>query len=308
MLGYRVSASLFVFLFFFYLCKKRPPLKFIENYILVFGILYILLWLFAFSQLPTRIFGVGDETIEGTSRGMERINFTGRLSLILAYFLCLTRYFLTKKYIYVAAVIIFFVFIVLQLTRQLILWTALVSIYYIFKKSKKLIITCMAFVCIGYTFIGNIKLSEDSILGSMVALTIKQNKENQYINEEDIRITEYKYFMGDFSKNIITDIIGNGMPHFDSSYGKSYWIRDQEKGLYLSDVGYAKMYAVNGLIGLCLYLFLFIYSLRKRIPKQLAYCKLFILFMIPANIAASWYSTVDGQIAVSICIYLMYLT
>ena len=163
----------------------------------------------------------------------------------------------------------------------------------------------MAFVCIGYTFIGNIKLSEDSILGSMVALTIKQNKENQYINEEDIRITEYKYFMGDFSKNIITDIIGNGMPHFDSSYGKSYWIRDHEKGLYLSDVGYAKMYAVNGLIGLCLYLFLFIYSLRKRIPKQLAYCKLVILFMMPANIAASWYSTVDGQIAVSICIYLI---
>lgn len=306
MLSYRISAYLFVFLFFFYLCKVKPSLKFLENYILILGLLYVVLWLFAFSQLPNRVFyGGGEEDlIEDVSRGIERINFTGRLSMILAYFLCLVRFSLTKKRIWLYATFFFFVFLVLQLTRQLILWTALATVIYIYSFSKKYFFIGLIIVLSGGIFLKNVRLSEDTVIGAMIALTEAQAKNNNYKSDEDIRITAYKFYMGDFSKNAVTDVIGNGMPHADSSYGKSH-ILAQNKGLYLSDVGYAKIYVINGIIGLLLYLMLFVFSLRKKIPQNLAYAQLFIIFLIPANIAAGWYSTPDCQIALSTCIYLI---
>lgn len=304
MLGYRVTAPLLIILLFFYLYKKKPSLKFIELYIFFFGVLYIILWSIGFSQLPDKIFGISESEHIDMSRGMERINFTGRISLILAYFLCIVKYSVTKKTYFIGGAIIFFIFIVLQLTRQLIFWTALVTIYYVYKRSK---LTFYIGAILLISFLGatkNVQFSNDSALVSMYNLTQEQAEVRKSTRDEDIRLVAYKYFMGDFSNNTIANIIGNGMPHSDSLYGKLY-TNNQYKGLNLSDVGYAKIYVINGLLGIFLYISLFLVSLKSKIPNDLSYAKLFILFLIPANIMADWYSKPDGQIALSICVYLI---
>ena len=82
-------------------------------------------------------------------------------------------------------------------------------------------------------------------------------------------------------------------------------MRLNNRGLFLSDVGYARMFADVGLIGLILYILLFYRGMRAKLPQELEYVPLFFAFLIPANIAASWYATPDCQIAMSIGAYLI---
>ena len=96
-LSWRVMAGYFTILFFFYLCKTRPSVGFVENIIWIFGILYCVLWTYAFFRAPEQVFGFDTEREMDEGRGIFRINFVGRLSLIFAYFLALNKYFITKK-------------------------------------------------------------------------------------------------------------------------------------------------------------------------------------------------------------------
>lgn len=308
MLGFRSTSTMFVLLFFFYLYKIKPSVSFLENIIWIFGFVYIILWTYGFTQMPNPVFGLadGDTGLMNTdeSRGMMRLNFVGRLSMVLAYFLSLNKLYSTGRKIYLLFACIFFLFIVFQLTRQLILWTLAVTLIYVYLKNPKKIIGAGLLAIFFFAFfINNIKFSDDNVMGRMIDVTQDQVKDNN--KEENIRITEYKYFFGKWSKNTITDIIGNGMPHNDSQYGNKYSNLQFRKKLFLSDVGYAKMFVIQGIIGLFLYLFLFFKSVRYQMPADLDYVRMFMLFLIPANIAASWYSGADCQIAMVICIYII---
>lgn len=309
MLGFRSSSTMFVILFFFYLYKIRPDVSFLENIIWIMGITYIVLWLYAFSQIPFPVFSAGDEETgllnEDMSRGMIRINLRGIIFLVMAFFLSLNKFYTTRRKMFLIVAGIFFLFIIFQLTRQLILWTALVGMVYVYLKNpKKIFGVCLAVFFLFSLFI-NVEISDDSLIGSMMNLTKEQMQSNTSKGDENIRITEYKYFFCEWSKNIITTIIGNGMPHSSSQYGQMYNELTEQKRLFLSDVGYAEMFVVLGLWGLFLYLFLFFKSIRFQMPADLDYARMFMLFLIPANIAADWYAKPDGQIALCICVYLI---
>lgn len=305
--GYRVAAPEFALLFYFYLYKKKPSLRSVEKYIIIFGILYCLLWLYAFSQIPMRVFGieeVGDINQE-LKRGMIRVNFIGRGFLILSYFLVLNKAYVLKKKIYFVASIIFFIFIIAQLTRQLIFLTGLVTVIYVFKKVKKSLF--VAITAILFLFISgqNIKMDSDTILGALIALTEEELDNDQ--GEENIRITEYRYFFTEWSPNIMADIVGNGVPHWKTSYGNYEGKLATQKGLFLADIGYGRMKVVTGYIGLVLWLILFVRCCFVRMPEHLMYAWMFMIFFLPANAMASWYATSDFQLAMCISVYLMTL-
>ena len=303
--GYLVTASYLVFVFFFYLYQTRPPVEKLEALILVFGFAYVILWLYATTQLPARVFGFKDEDIVDTSRGMERINFVGRLSMIFAYFLAVNKSYDTRKKFFILIAAVLFVFIVLQLTRQLILWTGLVTIYYVWLKSKGTLITiACVLIAIGLAGVSLIKFSDDSVVGSLINISERQ-AESQASGEDDIRIVEYRYMFTEHNKNVATHLLGSGMAHGRSAYGKYVERLNETRRIYFSDVGYGDMYAQTGLIGLLLYLFLYYKCLRVPLPQHLHYVKMFVLFLVFANIAANWYAKVDGQIAMSICVYVM---
>lgn len=308
-LGFRSTSTMFTILFFFYLYKIRPSVDFLEKIIWTIGFVYIILWLYAFSQAPMLVFGnrIDEETgmmNEDLSRGMLRLSFTGIIFLILSFFLSLNKFYCTHKKTFLVAACIFFLFIVFQLTRQLILWSVFTGLIYIYLKNPKRILG-IGIVCFFiFTLFVNVKISDKTIIGRMLNITQEQIDSNKG-NEEDIRITEYKYFFGEWSKNIITDIIGNGKPHSASHYGRYYESLQTQQKLFLSDVGYAEMFVIQGLLGLCFYLFLFFKSVRLQMPADLDYARMFMFFMIPANITADWFAKPDCQIALSICVYLI---
>ncbi|WP_217896493.1 hypothetical protein, partial [Klebsiella pneumoniae] len=72
-----------------------------------------------------------------------------------------------------------------------------------------------------------IDFQKSSTIGNMVNLTLDQLT-SQKSGDDNVRLLEYNYFLTNYSKNMITDIFGNGIPHFQSSYGlKEISIREQ---------------------------------------------------------------------------------
>lgn len=306
--SYSITSQYLFIIMFFYLCKEKCTKVTIEKVIVFFGWAYIILWLYSFSRFPEVTFGwYGEEGMsEDMSRGMVRINFTGRLSLILGYFYYLNKSFLNRSPKYKIFAITFFVFLILQLTRQLILWSGIVTVIFIFLRSKK--IASFLGIIFAALYIGsaNIEFSNDSIIGSMLNITNEEMNGELYSGENP-RITEYKYFFTKWSKNAITDVFGNGVPDSSTGYGRyeqRLWYTDH---IYLSDTGYPTMYVYVGLIGLILYIVLFIRAVLQKMPKEISYVKMFMLFMIPANFAADWFEKPDGQLCLILCIYLIYI-
>ena len=299
MLGYRVTtSSIAPILFFFLLYKTKASINFCEKYILCFALLYCVLWLYALSKIPEFIFGVSDEDASPDEmRGFVRINFYGCIELACAYFLSLNKLIISRKPIYLVYTVLFIVFLVLQLTRQLIFGAILITIIYLFVYGKKIFIIGALIVSITL-LMGKIKIEDNSIIGSLITLSEEQIDDN----DENIRISEYRYYFTDFSPNLITDIIGNGLPHDDSPYGRYNKRLQNTYHYFISDVGYARMYAMTGLIGLFSYLFLFYYSIKAKIPKEMMYAKMFVAFVAFISIGTCAYASC---FVFPLCLYLI---
>ena len=154
-LGIVATTTLSVITLFFFLWKHDFSQKELEKYVMLLGIIYVILWLYSLKNLPMMTFGVtnaDDTTLFNEERGMLRINFVGRLSLVLAYFLALNKSFNTKKISYIALTGFLFVMIVFQLTRQIIFSVAIVTAIYTFLKNKKLAAYIVAVFVAMYLF------------------------------------------------------------------------------------------------------------------------------------------------------------
>ncbi len=300
------SRNVLQILLFFYLWKVKPSQDALEKYILVFGFLYIILWSYAMMKVPEIVFGhMGEDGIFDESRGMIRINFVGRGNLIIAFFLCLNKFKNTnlKKWLLLAA--LFFVFNVFQVTRQLILWPVIVGIGYLLWNRKKWCFGVITFVITLYLFLPTLKFSDDSIWGSMINLSERQAK-SQQSGDDDIRIKAYRYFFSEWHDNPLTFLLGTGQPHGASKFG--LWYQNKVmvgQNYFLSDVGYASMYASYGLIGLLLWVILYIKGVKLKVSRTLDYTRMWFAFLILANIAAAWYDKPDFLIPTLICLYLM---
>lgn len=304
LLTFRVVYPCFYLMVFFYLYKKDHPVQIIEKYVIFFGILYSIIWLYAvLFDMSLVMERLGDDADD--SRGMLRFRLAGGCMLYLSYFICLNKYRYERKYKYLALMVLFFAMMFFQLTRQLIVISFLVTILYIFANKIKwllLIVGVSLFLFKSIQTIDPNKISYEP-LRAMVVLSIQQAEENES-GEENIRITAYKYFFSDFSPNIITNLFGNSFPHSESHYGR---VEEKLKsqGLFLSDVGYAEIYVTLGIIGLVLYILLFIICSFAKLPSELLYSKLYMIFMALYTIASNYYSMIDGQITIAICVYII---
>ena len=138
------------------------------------------------------------------------------------------------------------------------------------------------------------------IIKDLVELSQDQFESNKN-DEKDIRIVETEYFLKDFNHSLSQVIIGNGLPHAYSDYGKKMVKLGTDKYLYSNDVGYVHIFLYSGLIGLILFFLLYYKILRTPIKKEYLWTKFFILYIIFTNIATSPMST--SGITISIAIY-----
>ena len=283
--SYTVTAVYMSIIYFFLLLKIKPDLEYIEKVIWVLCIVYILIWLYGLYMTPIHVFGmVRVDGIEDT-RGIIRLLIPGKGIVILSFFLAISKFFETKEKKWSIIFSLLYIVIIMHVIRQIILWSTIVGLIYILIKSKSIWLVAISFA-LAFVF-ANSKLEENSILGKLLSETTEQYS-SQKSGNENIRIQEYRYYFTEYSENIFQVIFGNGVANSTSSFGKMETELAKNKYLYASDVGYAEIYIRFGIIGLFLYGTIFYRCIKQKVSPKYIYAKLFIIYLIFANIAASW--------------------
>lgn len=303
LLSYRSSYFLLYYVLFFYLSKRKPSEILIEKYIIFIGVVYSLLWLYGISCWPNQVFGTqAEDSFEDLSRGFMRVYFIGITNLVLAFFLCVVKYTKTTNVRYLFGIIYFFTIIVFQLTRQVIFFSFLIgAIYYFYYHRKKMVYVAIFCLCLSVYLIPLV-MEGDNVISSMVEFSEKQ-QESHESGKTDIRIIEYEFFFTSFSKNIITSIFGNGLPHTEGPYGKAL----DRTGYFPSDVGYAQIYMVLGVVGLIIFMSLLYKVIKSKVSSEYAYAKLFVIYAIFGNIASGILLELSGIFCLCISLYVIVL-
>lgn len=277
-LGYRASAGFLYLLLYFFFKKSSFSENQIIRFIYFWGIVWIILWLIALLMAPMPVFTNPEEDISD-QRGIFRFFIPGDYFLYMLFFLCVSQWTTTKKNIYLTLIVIVFIVIILQVTRQNILFCLLVSFYWIFKKVKHIWIYLVVSGCILFTL--PIDMSKYPVLEALTTLTNDQMKDVQ----DDARIQEYEYFFTQYPNAPITIVLGNGFPHSDSSYGKVFENLKDYKRYYLSDVGIPAIYIIFGILGLYLFFRLTISVAKYNVGTNIrAWGKLYVVFLILVDI------------------------
>jgi hypothetical protein len=230
-----------------------------------------------------------------------RLFVPGRSFVYLGFFMALSRYINLKSKKWLFVLLGFFLIIVMHVIRQYILISFFIGFFAIFKSSKmwkKLLISVFIFFSLSYLY------EKSSILQNLVLLSEGQAAESSG-GEENIREISFNYFFTEFSPNLLSDIFGNGPPQATSDYGKFYTGLNF-KGMYMSDVGYAQIYALFGALGLLIFGLLFYKIItQKNISENLMYTKYFVVFSLLANVASGLILNTSNIVCLVFVIYIL---
>lgn len=303
-LSFRVTCIELSIIYFFLLLKWSPSLEYVEKIALTYGVVNLLLWMIAMAVAPMPIFGGVDEEMKEPDRGLYRINILGNGFFLLSFFYSVVRFKMSSKKIWLAISILLYVVIVMHVVRQIIAFTLITAIlYYFWNQKVRAIICILVFYILGYVI-----SFKDILLENKVTSALIEQTENQYNSqksgEDDIRVREYIYFFTQFPTTPLTAVFGNGTPHSEGTFGKFAEYYMGVLRMFPSDVGYAAIYNMHGILGLIILFCLLTKVIKQKIPERWMYIKLFILYQIPANIAASWF--VHDTLTIAMCYYILY--
>jgi hypothetical protein len=263
-----------LWLFFFYLLEMDISIKAIEDIVLIYGGIYIVLFLYQFTHSAVPLFGGQDEFVE--ARGVVRIIFPGGGVFYLASFIAINKLTTEKRkwWLWIGMSLAGLVCTVMQVTRQAIFGICLLYFYHLIKGiaiHKKLFVIIICLVAVLFVINSDIPI-------------VKGITEAQKSDTEDgknyIRIVAANYFLYQFSPNNVSRILGNGVPYaLDSNYAL-FVANLKEQGFFLSDVGIIAMYVMFGVLSVLAYLLIWIKSFLYRVPKQYYYVKYYLWYLL----------------------------
>ena len=299
--SYRACISFAFILFYFYLVQRKYTAREMQYMVAFYGGLWVMLWLIAQYNAPIRLFGDPNEAIN-EQRGISRFLIPGDCFLYMLYFLMLTKWLNRKSKFFFLCVVALFVVIFLQVTRQTIIVTTVVTIYYLYKRKEYKYLAALSVFGVGIIY--NTDIHDNTMLARMMSLS-KEQIEDLRIDQEGTRTYSYVYFINEMPNSFITAILGNGYPHTASEWGKSF-VELKDYGIYLSDVGYPAVYVIFGLFGITVFAKLLYYILRHRFSEQAQYAVLFLLYTLLCNFVSFVINVSMAAICVSL--YLLYLS
>jgi hypothetical protein len=237
-----------------------------------------------------------------------RFFIKGEGFLYLGLFVSISKFVETKRFFWIFIFGGLFTVIIFHLTRQSIFFSFLIALCYLLRNNKRLWFYLSLAVILLLGISKGITFEKDSMIGNLVTFTEKQIDDHQSGNE-NTRITEYRYFFTEYSKNIFTVILGNGIPltlktdiQLMSAFGKREK-QLQDSHLYISDVGYAQLFVWFGSLSLFLYLLLFYRVMKQKVPIKYMYAKLFFVFVLFTTVMSD--SILKNQIEISICLFIL---
>lgn len=302
LLTYRATVYQFVFLYYFILLKFKVTHKDIITLLFFFSALYVLLWFIALLNAPFPVFSE-EEEIDDT-RGAFRliINSLDIILLLYCYSLVWIRQknhmFLSLVVLLICALLIFS-----SLTRSImfsvIVVTALFLIFKARRRSQFLIILLLVFT---YPAINSWLEKNDTF--NAISQINEAQLDNLSDDNSSTRIPEYKIGFFEYKRNPITFLLGSGRAHGSSSFGKYEEGLRNRYNFDRSDAGYPAIFVTYGLVGLFIFIGLFIkVFFDKTGGGGLNQYKMYIIIIAAVNVlqdATAWYA-----IATCMAVYML---
>ncbi|NQU85769.1 MAG: hypothetical protein HQ541_08415 [Mariniphaga sp.] len=294
------TAPFALWIFVFYLLQIKIPVRTIENLVLVYAGIYVVLYFFQLVNTRNAYFG-GNETIEQV-RGISRIIFPGAGVFFLGAFIGVNRFTSmqgTIKLIWVPLILLGLLIPFLQVTRQLIVAVAFLYLVHFTRKLdfvKKTIIL-LTFIA-GVVFINLIDLEIIEGLKDAQEKTATEGLQN-------IRLLSGTYFLTEFSPNLITKIFGNGVPFGEEmEYGQRLHQLAIEKNYFLTDVGVVAVYILFGVLGIIAFALIWIKSFKYKVPNNYTYLKYYLWMLLITSITSDNLFSRDYLMATVLAIYI----
>lgn len=269
------SVGLLYIIVYFMLRKWNVEKTTVEKVLITLSFIYLLCWGYSLYKMPELIFGIDRDNNYGemTERGFYRLFIPGNTSSVLSFYF-LGIFLNNKKKIW--GLLLAFgmlLIVILHVGRQMIIWTVVISFIMVFIHYRKKIIYLFFALIIGYI---GLRLTAEKLpmVSSMIEITSEQGQNA----ENDIRVEAAEYFIFDYPHNLVTSIIGNGVPVHKTELS-SIEKRAIRKGYYLTDVGFLAMYCNYGLITIILFILLLIKVIRLKVEPRYEYLKYYIYFV-----------------------------
>lgn len=231
------------------------------------------------ATFPNNIFGGPILNLDET-RGMIRLKIPFIEMFPVMVFYAINRWHEDKKWKWVAIGSFLFLMVVLSVIRQLILYTAVLSMIFILRRVSWKV---KAAICAGCLAIVVFVLPMIPIYKAMIELSEEQVDQNS-TEEENIRITAWRYYTYDNQTGALTPIFGNGTPSFGNSiWGIAFDAETEDNGCFAEDVGWAGFYWHYGIFALIGLVWLMAVALKRRKSESMQFINysLVLFFILP---------------------------
>ncbi len=280
--------------FMLHLFILRP--NHLERIILVFGLLFIVLYILQYISYPVVFF----ESRISADRNTLRIFIPGLGFLGLAYFISLTKYLSDNKLIYGVFCLLAFVIFILLGTRQFLLSMILLTftgILFIRTFHSKLIY---------YSLIILATLPVILMSWGIIQELLDVTKAQSANIEGNPRTKAAIYFLQQFFPNRISYLLGNGEASYATAFGEKIKYLKETYGYYQSDIGIIGEYTKYGLIFLAGVLVILWRALSKKIPQRFIYIRFFLIAeILTIFTGGSIFTEADNVIVLCLVFYLI---
>ena len=274
-----------IWLFYFVFHKQRLSEKVLIRALLLYALMVVSIQVIQQFSYPLAYFGV-DSPEEMYRKGVSenvsmrnglyrfRIGENGYITvLVLLYYIQKIKVQLSMNHIFVISLMIISVY--MTLTRQVMVCTLFVLALSFLQKNKGrhtlLFLAVCAITLIGFSYY-------DELFGEL-----GESTEND-LNDENIRIFAYVFYIDKILQDGITFLFGNGMPGISGPYRKLVDVWQLDYHYWPVDVGVIGFWFYYGFVYIALFAYcnyVLLIRYRKQVPS---YLWLTVLYTLPMSI------------------------
>lgn len=268
----------------------------------VMCILSMIVYIVNFISFPSVVFGTEQEEYD-TSRGLVRLGMPCVELIVLLFLYYINQYQINAKRKYLYFILLCLTFIVLSLTRQIIVYSVILGAVLYFKSVplwKKIVFAVLCYVAVVYV-IPNLGLFQ-----SMQDLTNEQFERNND-GYENIRLIAWRWYTNDLQTNDITRFLGNGYPVlYGSSWANSVLQSSKMMLCYPTDVGWAAFYFYYGVLTTFFLAIVLLKAMFMKKTEEGSYLTYWLLMVILSSFTSGMILYPNQIISITLALHLVY--
>jgi hypothetical protein len=268
-----LSFSFYYFILLYFLMHYLElDKKFVENIVIVFGIIYSIIFTIQYKIYPTEIFNSSAKTAEMALQ----FEVLGHGFLMLAYLLVLNRFLTRRKPVYIILAMAFLMVQFKSDFRTLIAGALLVTGLMVIRTFRLDVTNILILIFAGFMFVA---LMQYRGVAYIIDKMMTKTKTEMDMGDEYIRNIELEFYYTRYPRNLSYYIIGGGKPAGYNLYAVSdTW--DMNYNIVWVDIGLLGFFVVVGGIALFGLLWYTLRAIFTRLPRDKVYLNFYFLYLL----------------------------